>query len=185
MVSKQVRFKEWLSLPEVTELIAASCSVFIMCCTNRGEQEPTGGLSLLGCGSEEGSKVSKSISCELLKASSVVTHHGSPAWTDTLPPSVSCFLSLSTFISYITLAYYTTARAHTPPHILYALHCVHMYHRAVSTCTCTHASHTHWSLSSTLLECSLVSAVMQSSPVISWELCVLHSLPSVLLFFLY
>lgn len=79
MVSKQVRFEEWSYLPEVIKLIAASLSVFITCCTNKEEQEPTGGLSLLGCGSEAGSKVSKSISCELLKASSVVTHHGSPA----------------------------------------------------------------------------------------------------------
>lgn len=53
-------------------------------------------------------------------------------------------------------------------------------------CTLPHHfrhTHMHWSLSSPLLECSLVSAVMQSSPVISWELCVLHSLPSVLFFF--
>lgn len=133
-----------------------------------GELQPTGGLSLPGRGSEEGSKVTKSISCELLRASSVVTHRGSQARRGTLPPPSFCFLSLFLYFPLeVVLDAHTTPFPHT---------CIHAGHEH---------THMHWSLSSPLLECSLVSAVMQCSPVISWELCVLHSLPSVLFFFLY
>lgn len=62
----------------------------------------------------------------------------------------------------------------------YVLYYAYAHHTHTHTCT-----HPPWSYSSPLLECSLVSAVMQSRPVISSELCVLHSLPSIFFFFYY
>lgn len=130
-----------------------------------------------GKGSEVGSKVTKSISCELLRASSVVTHHGAQAWWDTLPPSLFfCFLPSFPRVSPPILP------SHEHTILTHTLCPVRLHIRITTPFLRTHM---HWSLSSPLLECSLVSAVMQSSPVISWELCVLHSLPSVLFFFLY
>lgn len=120
----------------------ADCSLFVwifimcvcVCCISGGKQEPTGGLFLPGRGSEEGSKVTKSISCELLRASSVVTHRGSRARKDTLPLSLFSF-SLPSFpvLSFPLLP----SREHTPllmhAHILYAKYNTHTYHHTIST----------------------------------------------------
>lgn len=72
-----------LLLSEVIRLIAASRSpIFYYVGPAPGSpsepREPTGGLShSRGVGVEAGSKVTKSIACELLSASPVVTHGGS------------------------------------------------------------------------------------------------------------
>lgn len=101
-----------------------------------------------GRGSEEGSKVTKSISCELLRASSVVTHRGSQACRGegrlqyTPPPSFSCFLSL--FLHFPSASYISSfpiTWTHTPtplPHFH-----AHMYSRAPTISThiaCTPAT---------------------------------------------
>lgn len=93
MVWRQVHFQESSYLCWLQRLC-----ICIMC---QGKQEPTGGLPLPERGSEVGSKVTKSISCELLRASSSVTQGGSQAQRFSLAlallPSLVFFLS--SFIS--------------------------------------------------------------------------------------
>lgn len=102
-----------------------------------GKQEPTGGLSLPGHGSEVGSKVSQSISRELLSASSVVTHHGSPAWRDTLPPSFACFLSL--FLHFLYYSFLFHYHMNTNP---YSCMCTYYMPCTMYICITTLCPHT-------------------------------------------
>lgn len=87
------------ALCEVIRLIAASQSpIFYYAGLAPGSpSEPTGGLShSRGVGVEAGSKVTKSIACELLSASSVVTHYGSQAFG-----GGRCAFLLPSFVSFL------------------------------------------------------------------------------------
>lgn len=94
-------------------------------CLASVQQEPTGGLPLPGRGSEVGSKVTKSISCELLRASSVVTHRGSQARRDALPPPFFCFLPSFPCVGFL----FAPSHGNTPilarSHTLYVLYDAH------------------------------------------------------------
>lgn len=133
--------------------------VFCIFITCRRKQKPTGGLLLPGHGSKGGSTQINIM--WIIKS----FPHCHALWMHSLqPPSLVFSFSLPSFPLVGEFAYVRPRRWHM---------CV------------AHPALTHWSLGSPLFECSLVSALMQSSPVISWELSVLHSLPSVLFFFLY
>lgn len=131
--TKQVQFEESSYFVRGHQ---ADCSVFVFSlwaptlgyawvCLASVQQEPTGGLPLPGRGSEVGSKVTKSISCELLRASSVVTHRGSQARRDALPPPFFCFLPSFPCVGFL----FAPSHGNTPilacSHTLYVLYDAH------------------------------------------------------------
>lgn len=122
-------------LSEVIKLIAVSLSLlfitraptlgYVWVCLASVQQEPTGGLPLPGRGSEVGSKVTKSISCELLRASSVVTHHGSQARRDALPPPFFCFLPSFPCVGFLFAPSHENTPILARSHTLYVLYNAH------------------------------------------------------------